>query len=170
MRDFANPEGFYVYVLIDPRDGMVFYVGKGKGKRHANHLSEYRNARISNSAKYAKIGEITAAGYEPKALCVRDGMSSRDALTIETQIIKKLGRKYLTNQLDPARSEAMVAYRYARAFLSHSFTWDRWEEFKKWPYPKQCQWIQLKGELEGAIAWCKSLMSPEELKSIQGEP
>jgi hypothetical protein len=28
---------YYVYLLIDPRDGKVFYVGKGKGGRCFDH-------------------------------------------------------------------------------------------------------------------------------------
>ncbi|EPO2121397.1 LEM-3-like GIY-YIG domain-containing protein, partial [Escherichia coli] len=30
--------GWYVYRLIDPRDGSTFYVGKGKGNRVFAHM------------------------------------------------------------------------------------------------------------------------------------
>jgi len=30
--------GYYVYRLIDPRNGNVFYVGKGKGNQVFNHI------------------------------------------------------------------------------------------------------------------------------------
>ena len=32
--------GFYVYLLRDPRDGSVFYVGKGAGNRVFGHVRE----------------------------------------------------------------------------------------------------------------------------------
>ena len=32
--------GYYVYLYIDPRDGSVFYVGKGKGERALSHLKD----------------------------------------------------------------------------------------------------------------------------------
>ena len=39
MEDTFTPEvqerlGYYVYRLIDPRNGETFYVGKGKGNSH----------------------------------------------------------------------------------------------------------------------------------------
>lgn len=31
---------YFVYALIDPRDGSIFYIGKGKGIRPYRHLEE----------------------------------------------------------------------------------------------------------------------------------
>lgn len=50
---------FYVYELVDPRDGAVFYVGKGKGRRLDAHESEAR--RGVASAKCSRIREIWQA-------------------------------------------------------------------------------------------------------------
>lgn len=32
--------GYYVYRLIDPRNGQTFYVGKGKGNRVFDHVND----------------------------------------------------------------------------------------------------------------------------------
>ena len=34
----AERLGYYVYRLIDPRNGRTFYVGKGKGNRVFEHI------------------------------------------------------------------------------------------------------------------------------------
>mgnify|MGYP006960999387 FL=1 len=41
MNKFSNKSieelGFYVYSLVDPRDGKIFYIGKGCGNRVFQH-------------------------------------------------------------------------------------------------------------------------------------
>ena len=41
MNKFSNKSieelGFYVYSLVDPRDGIIFYIGKGCGNRVFQH-------------------------------------------------------------------------------------------------------------------------------------
>ena len=38
--EMAEEARFYVYELIDPRDGKVFYIGKGQGRRIYGHEAE----------------------------------------------------------------------------------------------------------------------------------
>ena len=57
--------GFYVYLLIDPRDGVVFYVGKATENRCFAHLAEARKTQadvVGDYAKLARIREIESAG------------------------------------------------------------------------------------------------------------
>jgi hypothetical protein len=42
---------FYVYELIDPRDGKVFYVGKGKGERAWQHEIDVRRGDQGRNPK-----------------------------------------------------------------------------------------------------------------------
>lgn len=37
LHDTPPAGQYYVYVLVDPRDGAIFYVGKGLGDRMFNH-------------------------------------------------------------------------------------------------------------------------------------
>jgi uncharacterized protein len=76
----ARHERFYVYTLTDPRDGSVFYVGKGCGDRMHHHLREFRAGRIVNGDKFARIGEIVAEGLEPVAEVAWAHLSEDDAI------------------------------------------------------------------------------------------
>lgn len=97
--------GFYVYCLIDPADGGVFYVGKGKGRRCLCHERDARAGRISNPAKHARIRVIHAQGREVQVIILEDGLSERDALRLERQIIGAIGFGTLTNAMPGATLE-----------------------------------------------------------------
>lgn len=55
---------YFVYALIDPRDGSIFYIGKGKGNRPYRHLSEAKSGISCNPYKIRKINNILKAGYD----------------------------------------------------------------------------------------------------------
>lgn len=55
---------FFVYALIDPRDGSIFYIGKGKGNRPYCHLKEAQAGVSGNPYKIRKINKILEAGYD----------------------------------------------------------------------------------------------------------
>ena len=57
--------GWYVYRLVDPRNGETFYVGKGIDNRIFGHEREVDNITdISEKLKHDRIIEIKNNGYE----------------------------------------------------------------------------------------------------------
>ena len=61
---------FYVYKLIDPRNGKVFYIGKGFGERVLAHVREEADlsddeGEILLSPKLETIRAIKNAGLDP---------------------------------------------------------------------------------------------------------
>ena len=87
--------GFYVYELVDPRDGAVFYVGKGKGKRIEAHEREAR-ARVTHP-KHERIREIWAAGLKVSRRIVRHFKTDAAAYRFERKLIAKYGQAALCN-------------------------------------------------------------------------
>ena len=81
---------WYVYRLIDPRNGETFYVGKGQGNRvfsHANGLLSEDEGDVSDP-KLQRIKDIKLAGLEVAHVIHRHGIdSSRTAYEVEAALI-----------------------------------------------------------------------------------
>lgn len=102
--------GYYVYRLVDPRNGKTFYVGKGKNNRVFAHakmaLKDEKNVDYNpkidddENLKYKTIKEIKEAGLDVIYIIQKHGLSERDALIIESALIDaySLNTK-LTNQI-----------------------------------------------------------------------
>jgi len=87
--------GIYVYLYRDPRDGKIFYVGKGKGQRAFQHLSDEKDG-----PKKRKIQEIREAGLQPKIEILTHGLKeSETALKIEAALIDLIGVDHLANEV-----------------------------------------------------------------------
>lgn len=83
--------GWYVYLLRDPRDDSVFYVGKGKGNRvfaHAQAALAIVEDETPASLKLARILEIHQAGLVVQTEILRHNISSeRAAYDVEAAVI-----------------------------------------------------------------------------------
>ena len=84
--------GQYVYLLIDPRDGRPFYVGKGRGVRMLAHGLEADDVEgDTDGAKLAHIRDIRAAGSEHEIWIARYGMTGAEYTAVEAALIDVLG-------------------------------------------------------------------------------
>jgi hypothetical protein len=86
---------FYVYELIDPRDGLAFYVGKGQRDRLLAHESDARKGVCSE--KCDRIREIWAAGQEVDRLIVAYFRGEQAAYDFEAERVDEYGLDALTN-------------------------------------------------------------------------
>jgi len=69
--------GHYVYVLRNPIDGKVFYVGKGVGSRVLAHANGVLDATdLPESMKVQTIQLIHAAGLDVESFIIQHGLAS----------------------------------------------------------------------------------------------
>ena len=86
---------FYVYELIDPRTGLVFYVGKGCRDRIDQHEVEARKGR--QSRKCAQIRDIEASGFTVGKRRTAHFTCEQAAYDAEAELITFYGLANLTN-------------------------------------------------------------------------
>ena len=95
--DTIGKIGYYVYRLIDPRNGQTFYVGKGKGNRVFQHvkgvIDYYDDVNkkeidvIDDPNKLRIICQINDAGLEPVHLIQRWNLTEKEAFEVESALI-----------------------------------------------------------------------------------
>lgn len=82
----ARKLNWYVYRLIDPRNGETFYVGKGKGNRVFAHINaQIKGDELDNKLK--RIREIRLAGFEVGHVIHRHGLDEATAFEVEAALI-----------------------------------------------------------------------------------
>ncbi len=84
----------YVYLLVDPRTGVPFYVGKGHGLRHAAHVAEaliaVDESAGERSRKHGQIDDLRAVGLEPDVWILRYGLKPGEYTAVEASAIDLL--------------------------------------------------------------------------------
>ncbi len=89
----------YVYVLVDPINDEIFYIGKGKNDRCLHHERNARNILIGNVAKHNRIKDIILQDMVPEKHIMMNGLSDRDSVIIERTFINRIGLQRLTNAM-----------------------------------------------------------------------
>lgn len=93
---------FYAYALIDPRDGSIFYVGKGKRERILHHAGQIviaetfedcddsevnLNSDQSRTEKEQRIAEIKMAGLDVIERVLARFNTEDEAFAVESVLI-----------------------------------------------------------------------------------
>jgi hypothetical protein len=92
----------YVYTLVDPRNNLPFYVGKGSGERCNFHVVEAKYYVKRKSLKLNKIRKLMQLGMEPIVVKIEENVSDEQALDFECLLISEM-RDFgiaLTNMTD----------------------------------------------------------------------
>jgi hypothetical protein len=89
--------GYYVYILIDPRDNNPFYVGKGCGNRINHHFLGALDINTKETKKINRIREIEKNGLQVGQIILRHQLLEKEAFEVESAIIDLLGKNHLTN-------------------------------------------------------------------------
>lgn len=90
-------EAYYVYLLVDPRDQVVFYVGKGQGNRIDQHEKDAISKAGLNREKESKIREIMESGYNVIKIIVKTFQKEQEAYDFEEEQVIIYGLENLTN-------------------------------------------------------------------------
>ena len=123
---------FYVYRLIDPRNGETFYVGKGKGDRLFQHVNARRASDLTEdegagsevdaapddeeSLKVKRLNDIRRAGLEVIHIIHRHGIEdAKTAYEIEAALIdafaglSNIATGHYSNDRGPMHAQEIAA-------------------------------------------------------------
>jgi hypothetical protein len=108
----------YVYLLRDPRDRKLFYVGKGTGDRvfaHARDAAAIPEESVKQQ-KIQLIHEIHHAGHAVITEFLRFGLDAMTAYEVEAAAIDLVGVENLLNEVDGHASNERGFMRTDAAF------------------------------------------------------
>ena len=89
-QEVTDALNFYVYRLVDPRNGETFYVGKGSGNRineHAENPSLKELDATVSDLKSDRIRKINNSNLNVIRIIHRHGMEEKTALEVEAALM-----------------------------------------------------------------------------------
>ena len=98
LRQVADELGHYVYALVDPNDGIPFYIGKGTGDRFAAHGREALwtydggdlETEVDEQALSDKVRKIREHDGDIDIWIIRHGLSKAEYTQVEAACIDLL--------------------------------------------------------------------------------
>lgn len=87
---------YYVYLLIDPRDHTVFYIGKWVGNRIYSHVN-WTLKDHADTEKNDKIREIKNAWLDVHHKIIRHWLTEKESFEVEASLIDMIWIESLTN-------------------------------------------------------------------------
>jgi hypothetical protein len=87
----STEERFYVYHIINPITGRLFYVGKGTGCRCKQHLTDKKEYAF-NKRLNGYIRNLIESNNNPVIQKIAENLTEEDAYLLEESEIKKYGR------------------------------------------------------------------------------
>lgn len=99
-----NANNYCVYLIIDPRSNLPFYVGKGRPRRPKQHIRRKPLKKSVNKEKQKIINELLDLKISPEIKIVGDNLCEQDAWSLEKSQVQLYGRRrfggILTNMTD----------------------------------------------------------------------
>ncbi len=151
-KPFGGQSDYYVYALIDPTNGRLFYIGKGKGKRALVHWSQMFSDKCRSTAKSERLIAIKRAGLKVRVDILADGLTNDSAYLVEQSFIRLIGFTYLTNVLPGSMTENMRLLREARHMMKNAVSFMIWRRENP-EKPERLHWDYLARlyEIEGIL-------------------
>ena len=133
-----SDEIYYVYKLIDERNNLPFYIGKGKNNRAISHISRAKKWKEKNfnwstnvnRKLYNKILSILDDGFDIKVIYVEKNLEETLALETEKQLISEIGIENLCNLTEGGEGESRTEEILQKMSLQRK-EWLKTEEGKK---------------------------------------